>query len=482
MPAVTFTVEDLSNATEGGGTGQFRVTANGDSSDFNSTVVAVWGYSGSATYTTDYTTNPTFPSYLNFSSPGSTQTITITAVDDETIEGNETVTLTVQRYTMFPTGPQYSDSLTLHDNDPLVTVSRVADAVEGGSTGAFRFTRTGSTSASLGVGYTVQTTGPGIAGSGSDYTALSGSVSIPSGQSYVDVTVTALADNVAEYDEDVVVTLNTSSNYFVGGTGTASIYIADNPDTAEALVHEETFTLTGTSGSVSVDLEVVYNADGADGLYTWTYTVTNPEEEEQDWTDFAIPIEEIDDDVDNLQSDLGWTGAIGSTGVSWTVGGGTILAPGLVGTFSFTTLPRLAGADTISLSATGAVADLPTAPAPRVVGQPNHATVSFPGGATELHRYTIAVEITTASGATVTMTAQSFNLFGATDARDYLLALLHSAGIHATRLGNNSLYIHGQAQGGRIDAIKTVKVTITNIHTGSVYPVVNASPGVEIIP
>jgi len=41
VPAVTFTVDALSNAAEGGGAGEFRVTANGDSSDFTNTVCAL---------------------------------------------------------------------------------------------------------------------------------------------------------------------------------------------------------------------------------------------------------------------------------------------------------------------------------------------------------------------------------------------------------------------------------------------------------
>jgi len=271
VPAVSFTVEDLSNATEGGSAGQFRVTANGDSSDFTSTVTAVWGYSGSATYSTDYTTNPTFPSYLTFNSPGSTQTITVTAVDDSTIEGNETVTLTVQRYTMFPTGPQYSDSLTLVDNDPAlpnVTVEKINDPVENGGIGLFRFTRSGATTQELGVAISVG----GTATVDDDFVAVGSSVLFLEGSATADLHVAPVNDlSLESGGESVTVTITAGTSYTVGdgtqSTQTASLTIADDDETPMVSIiqvidaveggQDGTFRLSRT-GDLTESLTVTY--------------------------------------------------------------------------------------------------------------------------------------------------------------------------------------------------------------------------------
>ncbi|HEY1190329.1 MAG TPA: Calx-beta domain-containing protein [Gemmata sp.] len=73
----------------------------------------------------------------------------------------------------------------------------------GGTNGTFRFTRTGDTSGALTVNYTVG----GTATSGTDYTALVGSVTFAADSDTADVAVTAIDDTVYDPDETVVVTV-----------------------------------------------------------------------------------------------------------------------------------------------------------------------------------------------------------------------------------------------------------------------------------
>ncbi|MFO0795962.1 MAG: hypothetical protein U0804_00720 [Gemmataceae bacterium] len=118
VPAVTFGIEKLSDATEGGAAAQFRVTATGDAADFTPAVYAIWDVTGvTASSTTDYTASPAPLIYLTFSASGQTATVTVTATDDTDVEGDETATVMVQRYQMYPMGPQTTANLTLHDND-----------------------------------------------------------------------------------------------------------------------------------------------------------------------------------------------------------------------------------------------------------------------------------------------------------------------------------------------------------------------------
>ena len=93
-------------------------------------------------------------------------------------------------------------------------------------TGTFHITRTGSTVSALTVSYTIAT-GAGQAAS-ADYTpTLNGAATIPSGQSFVDITITPVNDNLLEGLETVTLTLGDSGSYDVGANKTATVTIAD---------------------------------------------------------------------------------------------------------------------------------------------------------------------------------------------------------------------------------------------------------------
>lgn len=130
---------------------------------------------------------------------------------------------------MYGVGTPSSAQLDIVDDDPapLVSVERVADAVEGGATGTFRFTRTGDTSQALVVGYTVETTGTGCATAGTDYTSLSGTVTIAAYADYADVTVKASSDATVEGAEWVSVTVDDGAWYDPGWSNEATLVIVD---------------------------------------------------------------------------------------------------------------------------------------------------------------------------------------------------------------------------------------------------------------
>ncbi|HXV70607.1 MAG TPA: Calx-beta domain-containing protein, partial [Acidimicrobiia bacterium] len=147
-------------------------------------------------------------------------------------------------------------------------VATDAVAAEPADNGLFTFTRTGPTSDPLTVGYTVS----GTATSGADYTALSGSVTFPIGQSSVTQPVTVINDGAPESDETVIVTISTNPAYTVGASGSGTVTIAD--DDALPVVtltatdpaagepgNSGTFTFT-RSGSTSGPLTVAYTVTG----------------------------------------------------------------------------------------------------------------------------------------------------------------------------------------------------------------------------
>ena len=113
---------------------------------------------------------------------------------------------------------------------PTLTIQATdAAAAEAGSDpGTFRITRTGDTSASLGVNYTVAT-GVGQATNGTDYTPnLTGTAAIAASQAFVDITITPVDDTTVEGNETVTLTLVDTTDYDLGGTSTATVTITDN--------------------------------------------------------------------------------------------------------------------------------------------------------------------------------------------------------------------------------------------------------------
>ena len=347
-----------------------------------------------------------------------------------------------------------------------LTIVPLSDAVEGGAAGVFRVTRDGATTASQSVSLTPS--GSGTVGTDySGYQTGPQSVVIPAGSAYLNLSVTALADTVIEGDETVTFTVVASESGpsiglgQEGGTGTpvsATLGILDDPETAQNLIHSETITLEGPSGSVNVALTVTYNATGVTDLYTWSYVVSNPSPNANSWTGFRVPVEESGSDVGSLSSTLGWTAAAASGAVSWS--GGTPLAPNTSGTFSFTTSPRGIGPATVEVTGNGqAKADLPTAPAPRPVdtGLPK-TTFTFTAGT---HTYTMRLDITTADGQSRVFGPLTVEQNNAKAARDLLFDELTEAGYVVKKLGDEGLSFYGKlAADGSTIAVKSVKLTI----------------------
>lgn len=94
----------------------------------------------------------------------------------------------------------------------------------GTNKGRFRIARGGSTAAPLTVFYTVG----GTASAGNDYTALTGSATIPAGSLFVDVFVAPKNDTQKEAVETVIATLSANAAYAFGTPTTATVNIQDN--------------------------------------------------------------------------------------------------------------------------------------------------------------------------------------------------------------------------------------------------------------
>jgi len=170
-----------------------------------------------------------------------------------------------------PSGASNSDSVTVNAFTPATVTVAATDASAsetGPDNGVFTFTRSGSTAAALVVSYRVT----GSATSGSDYAALSGSVTIPAGQASVTVTVRPVDDSLAEAAETVVVTVQPDPAYTVGNPASGTVTIADNDLPMVTIVATDpsateagdtgTFTITRT-GPTTSSLRVTFTANGS---------------------------------------------------------------------------------------------------------------------------------------------------------------------------------------------------------------------------
>ncbi len=160
-------------------------------------------------------------------------TVTIDVVDDPLLESQETVILTIDKTdnpNITPDLAKISATVTIDDNDKA-TVSVIAsdaDASEPGplpNNGAFTVTLSSQASSPTTVFYNVA----GTATNGTDYTFLTGSVTIGPNTSSAVIPVTVTEDLLIEGTENVVLTLTGTSNPNITVSGpSATVNIADN--------------------------------------------------------------------------------------------------------------------------------------------------------------------------------------------------------------------------------------------------------------
>ena len=245
------TVEDVS-AAEGGGL-VFTVTLdNAVAGAF--TVTPTLG-DVSATGGVDYTNAPPV---LNFAgTSGETQQFTVTTTDDAVLEGDETFTVSLSASNGLVVDSDTATG-TITDNDATTVSISVTDAVAAEPSDSGQFT------VSLGAGITSTTdtvinlTVGGTATNGTDYAAISTSVTIPAGSNSATIGVTVTNDTVVEGDETVMVMLDSvssgNSGITIGGPKSATVTIADNDATLTVNVDSPLVTSSvSPSGMTSYD-------------------------------------------------------------------------------------------------------------------------------------------------------------------------------------------------------------------------------------
>ncbi len=155
--------------------------------------------------------------------------VVITPVDDVLVEGDETLTVSLQASAAYTIGSEANAAVSFAENESPHVVS--VSAADGQATenpadpGVFRISRTGDTSLDLSVEFAVS----GTATAGNDYAAVTSPVTIPAGSASVDVPVDPLDDSEYESPETIVLTVQEGSGYYeVRADASATVTLADD--------------------------------------------------------------------------------------------------------------------------------------------------------------------------------------------------------------------------------------------------------------
>jgi hypothetical protein len=252
-------------------------TANPLTVNFSVGGTANFGASPNDYTETGATTFSSSSGSVTFGPGSSTATVTVDPEADTTVEGDETVILSLTSGAGYNVGSPSSATGTITNDDADVSVAVApASVTEDGATNlVYTFTRSGFTAGALTVNFSVGGTATfGV--SPDDYTqtgattftTTSGSVTFAPGNSTATVTVNPEADTTAEADETVIISLTAGASYNVvnpsSATGTilnddtlVSVAVSPSSTTEGGANMVYTFTRTGpTTSSLTVNFSV----------------------------------------------------------------------------------------------------------------------------------------------------------------------------------------------------------------------------------
>lgn len=277
-PTVKVSVTDNLAVEGGSATGKIVVQRVGDLSN-PLTVGYVVG--GTATSGVDF---KELPDSLTIPAGEASASITVTALNDTELEGDESVAITLVSRPDYNIGLPGSGIVVIQDNElPTVTLTATDNiATEGASPpGTFTFTRTDS-SGNLEVRFNIS----GNAIPTVDYDALPTSIVIRDGSTTATLDVVAIADAIKESDEAVTLQLLPSISYNVGTAGPETLSLKDDGTSTAIAVGFAGASLVAPESQTSIKIPVVLSAPSSSAV-TVDYAVTGGTA--QNGGDFVFP-------------------------------------------------------------------------------------------------------------------------------------------------------------------------------------------------
>ena len=247
--SATLSLANTTNGTEAGPvSGVMTVTQTAVSA---TNTVAAYSIGGTAASGSDFTA---LSGTVTIPAGSTTATITIPTLDDAIVEGAETVIITLTSVTsgLATLSGSVAATNTIADNDSAtVSLANTTNGAETGpASGVMTVTQTAISATNTVLAYSVG----GTATSGSDFTALSGTVTIPAGAMTATITIPVLNDAIVETPETVLITLTsvTSGLATLSGSVAATNTIADNDSATVSLANTTNGAEPGTNGVMTL--------------------------------------------------------------------------------------------------------------------------------------------------------------------------------------------------------------------------------------
>jgi carbon monoxide dehydrogenase subunit G len=242
--APTLSINDIS-FTEATGDATLTVTLSKVSGQ-DVTVEYGTTIDGTATDSVDYTVGA---GTITIPAGSTTATIDVAVIGDSLDEPNETINVLISN----PTGATITDNIgviTINDDDDLPTLS-IDDVsyTESGTAGNATFTVTLSAASSKEVTVDYASSN-NSATAASDYTAVSGTVTIAAGATTATFNVPVLTDTLDEANETATLTLSNASNATISDA-TGTLTIVDDDDPPSLSINDVSYTESGSAGNAT---------------------------------------------------------------------------------------------------------------------------------------------------------------------------------------------------------------------------------------
>lgn len=277
IPVVAITATDPTASEAGNDIGVITVTRTGDT---GAPLTLAYVIGGSALHGTDYLA---LPGEVTIPAGQSSADILIVPIDDDHGEPAQTVVLQLRNDPRYVLADPPLATVTILDDDLPVVAVGVLDGTcaEPSDTGSFRITTTGTGSGNITVRYAVS----GTATPGSDYTALTGTLSMAKNTNAT-LTISPINDSLQEDAESVVVTLLPDPAYQVDvSQPEAMLVIRDNNHASTVNVSFSTLTMAENGNSkLFLSRTSSTGAASTSGNLTVNYALSGTATPEVDYT------------------------------------------------------------------------------------------------------------------------------------------------------------------------------------------------------
>ncbi|MDW3195752.1 MAG: YHYH protein [Cytophagales bacterium] len=284
----------VSTVTEGGNSPEITISFNTDNTS-GSALTIRYTVSGSASSGTDYSA---ITGSISIPDGDTEASFSIEVLDDEAVEENETIIITLDTSGQpdgISIGNSNSITITIQDNDEeeqnndpnQISISAdVTDILEGETNPVITFSLSQVLESEMSFDYRIS----GTAENGIDYTELSGSITIASGEQSGALEIELTDDEEVEEAETIIISINgmaLPSGIVIGENREVTITVSDN-DEAQIIVNVEAVS-NGAEGGDNPSFEIILDqpvTEATTFIYSLSGTATADE-------DFTSPLGEV---------------------------------------------------------------------------------------------------------------------------------------------------------------------------------------------